>query len=33
MWVGRKTVTCNAVDGSGNVATASFVVTVKRLRR
>jgi HYR domain len=31
--VGRKTVTCSAADGSGNVATASFVVTVKRVRR
>jgi HYR domain len=31
--IGRKTVTCTTVDGSGNVATASFVITVKRLRR
>jgi hypothetical protein len=31
--IGRKAVMCSAVDGSGNVATASFVVTVKRLRR
>jgi hypothetical protein len=31
--VGRTTVTCIAVDGSGNTATARFAVTVKRLRR
>ncbi len=31
--VGRKTVTCTAVDGSGNTATARFVITVKRIRR
>jgi hypothetical protein len=31
--IGRKTVTCTAVDGSGNTATRSFVITVKRLRR
>jgi hypothetical protein len=31
--IGRKTVNCTAIDGSGNVASVSFVVTVKRLRR
>jgi hypothetical protein len=31
--VGRTTVNCSAVDGSGNTATARFVITVKRLRR
>jgi HYR domain len=31
--VGRTTVTCNAVDGSANTATAHFVITVKRVRR
>jgi len=31
--VGRTTVTCNAVDGSGNTATAHFVITVKRTHR
>ncbi len=31
--IGRKTVTCTAVDGSGNTATARFVITVKRVRR
>ncbi len=31
--VGRTTVVCSAVDGSGNIATARFVVTVKRVRR
>jgi HYR domain len=31
--VGRTTVTCTSVDGSGNTATAHFVITVKRVRR
>jgi hypothetical protein len=31
--VGRKTVTCTAVDGSANTATARFVITVKRTHR
>ena len=31
--VGRTTVACSAVDGSGNTATARFVITVKRVRR
>lgn len=31
--VGRTTVSCTAVDGSGNTATARFRVTVKRVRR
>ncbi len=30
--VGRRTVTCNATDTSGNPATARFVITVKRVR-
>jgi hypothetical protein len=30
---GRTTVTCIAVDSSGNTATARFVITVKRVRR
>jgi hypothetical protein len=30
---GRTTVTCTAVDSSGNTATARFVITVKRVRR
>jgi HYR domain len=30
--VGRKRVTCEAADGSGNLATASFTVTVARRR-
>jgi hypothetical protein len=30
---GRTTVTCSSVDGSGNTATARFVITVKRVRR
>ena len=29
--VGRTTVTCTAVDSSGNTATARFVITVKRV--
>jgi hypothetical protein len=29
---GRTSVTCSAVDGSGNAATASFVITIKRGR-
>jgi hypothetical protein len=31
--VGRVTVTCSAVDGSGNTATAHFLINVKRVRR
>jgi hypothetical protein len=31
--VGRTTVSCSSVDGSGNTATARFVITVKRVRR
>jgi hypothetical protein len=31
--VGRTTVTCTAVDSSGNTATKRFVITVKRVRR
>ncbi len=31
--IGRTTVTCTATDDAGNVATASFVVKVKRARR
>jgi hypothetical protein len=31
--VGRTTVTCKSVDGSGNSASARFVITVKRVRR
>jgi HYR domain len=31
--VGRTTVTCTAVDSSGNTATARFVIKVKRVRR
>jgi hypothetical protein len=31
--VGRKNVTCTAVDGSANTATARFVITVKRAHR
>jgi HYR domain-containing protein len=31
--VRRTTVTCTAVDGSGNTATARFVITVKRVRQ
>jgi hypothetical protein len=31
--VGRKTVTCTAADGSSNIATARFVITVKRTHR
>jgi HYR domain len=31
--IGRTTVTCMAVDRSGNTATATFVINVKRLRR
>jgi hypothetical protein len=31
--VGRTTVSCTAVDGSGNTTAASFVITVKRVRR
>jgi hypothetical protein len=30
---GRTTVTCKSVDGSGNTASARFVITVKRVRR
>ncbi len=31
--VGRTTVRCTAVDGSGNTTAASFVITVNRVRR
>ena len=31
--VGRTTVTCTPVDGSGNTATARFAISVKRVRR
>jgi hypothetical protein len=31
--VGRTYVNCNAVDKSGNTATARFVIAVKRVRR
>jgi hypothetical protein len=31
--VGRTSVTCTAVDSSGNTATSRFVITVKRVRR
>jgi hypothetical protein len=31
--VGRTSVTCNSVDGSGNTATTRFVITVKRMHR
>jgi hypothetical protein len=30
--IGRTIVTCKAADGSGNTTTASFVITVKRVR-
>jgi hypothetical protein len=30
--IGRTKVTCIAVDGSGNTATAPFLITVKRMR-